>query len=198
MSGATDNYDITYADKLWDLLPAIYRTLDTDDFDPTLNRQGGSADDQRQAKGPLRELVNRHRRAGGDPAPQHRSDVGRPVDRDLRRLAYPLYRRSAWHAHRSLRWTRGGSVSTSPRRSTTVAARARLAILEEIASTSPAGTPRWSSSSAGLGRTRHGLDPEIGLAYAADDDDVVAAARGRTGRRRIAHSIGGFADLRNA
>ena len=39
-----DHYEAYYADKLWGLLPAIYRALDTDQFN---------------AVGPLRELVNR-------------------------------------------------------------------------------------------------------------------------------------------
>ena len=39
-----DHYEIYYADKLWNLIPAIYRTLDTDVYN---------------ANGPLRELVNR-------------------------------------------------------------------------------------------------------------------------------------------
>ena len=46
-----DHYDIYYADKLWNLLPAIYRTLDTDQFN-----LGNSSI---QTNGPLRELVNR-------------------------------------------------------------------------------------------------------------------------------------------
>jgi hypothetical protein len=45
MSGsAGDNYAVYYADKLWNLLPAVYRALDTDQFN---------------ANGPLREMVNR-------------------------------------------------------------------------------------------------------------------------------------------
>src|ERR1700760_3333733 len=44
MAARPDHYGIYYADKLWSLLPAIYRTLDTDQFN---------------ANGPLRELVNR-------------------------------------------------------------------------------------------------------------------------------------------
>ena len=44
MSGIADNYDLYYADKLWTLLPAVYRAQDTDEFG---------------AAGPLRELVNR-------------------------------------------------------------------------------------------------------------------------------------------
>src|SRR5437764_15474434 len=39
-----DHYEAYYADKLWNLLPAIYRALDTDTFDKN---------------GPLREMVNR-------------------------------------------------------------------------------------------------------------------------------------------
>jgi hypothetical protein len=39
-----DHYDLYYADKLWNLLPAVYRTEDTDQF---------------ESNGPLRELVNR-------------------------------------------------------------------------------------------------------------------------------------------
>jgi hypothetical protein len=39
-----DGYDTYYAQRLWQLLPAVYRTADTDSFD---------------APGPLRELINR-------------------------------------------------------------------------------------------------------------------------------------------
>src|SRR5689334_21426780 len=39
-----DHYEIYYADKLWNLLPASYRTLDSDQFN---------------SDGPLREMVNR-------------------------------------------------------------------------------------------------------------------------------------------
>ena len=39
-----DHYEIYYADKLWNLLPAVYRTEDTDIY---------------SANGPLREMVNR-------------------------------------------------------------------------------------------------------------------------------------------
>src|SRR5258708_18015178 len=41
---APDHYDFYYADKLWNLLPTIYRAEDTDQFG---------------ANGPLREMVNR-------------------------------------------------------------------------------------------------------------------------------------------
>src|SRR3954465_2631908 len=39
-----DHYQAYYADRLWNLLPALYRTEDTDAFDQN---------------GPLREMVNR-------------------------------------------------------------------------------------------------------------------------------------------
>src|SRR5271168_811990 len=55
---AADNYAIFYADKLWNLLPAVYRALDTDQFG---------------ADGPLRELVNR---IGASAAPLRR-DIDR-------------------------------------------------------------------------------------------------------------------------
>ena len=44
MSQDNDQYAAYYADKLWNLIPAIYRFQDTDSFDHN---------------GPLRELVNR-------------------------------------------------------------------------------------------------------------------------------------------
>src|SRR5438552_4312120 len=44
MTNDLDHYEAYYADKLWSLLPAIYRAEDTDQFD---------------TNGPLREMVNR-------------------------------------------------------------------------------------------------------------------------------------------
>ena len=44
MPEINDGYDTYYAERLWQLLPAVYRTADAD----------GSG-----ARGPLRELVNR-------------------------------------------------------------------------------------------------------------------------------------------
>ena len=44
MNAPPDHYEVYYADKLWSLLPAVYRALDTDQFG---------------ANGPLREMVNR-------------------------------------------------------------------------------------------------------------------------------------------
>jgi hypothetical protein len=44
MAEIDDGYPRYYAERLWQLLPAIYRSADTDSF---------------EAAGPLRELVNR-------------------------------------------------------------------------------------------------------------------------------------------
>ena len=44
MTKVDDGYDTYYAERLWQLLPAVYRTADTDSF---------------TAPGPLRELLNR-------------------------------------------------------------------------------------------------------------------------------------------
>ena len=61
----------------------MYRALDTDQFN---------------ANGPLREMVNR---IGATAASLRRSIdrlMGQPVDRDLRRLGDPIYRRPARYA----------------------------------------------------------------------------------------------------
>ena len=72
-----DHYEAYYADKLWNLIPAIYRAQDTDQFDNT---------------GPLARTGQSDWRASRDPASQHRSSLGGSVDRDLRRLGDSLYR----------------------------------------------------------------------------------------------------------
>jgi len=63
-NAARDHYDVYYADKLWALLPAVYRAEDTTEFG---------------AKGPLRELADR---IGGTAAAlrRHGQALGRPVD----------------------------------------------------------------------------------------------------------------------
>ena len=64
-----DHYEIYYADKLWNLLPAIYRTLDTYQF--------SVGNSNTRSNGPLRELVNR---IGAQAAivSSHRSVAGAP------------------------------------------------------------------------------------------------------------------------
>ena len=44
MTQIRDHYEVYYAEKLWNSLPAIYRSLDTDKID---------------SRGPLREVVDR-------------------------------------------------------------------------------------------------------------------------------------------
>ena len=68
MAEVNDGYDSYYAERLWQSLPAVYRTADTDSF---------------VTPGPLRELLNRIGGAGGRGPAEHRPAVGGPVDRDL-------------------------------------------------------------------------------------------------------------------
>src|SRR5262249_47008421 len=73
-----------------------------------------------------------------------------------------------------------------------------LAILEEIASSITGWDAKVVEFFRRLGRTRHGLDPAIGLAYSADDDiSRLQRAEGLVGALSRS-AIGGFADVRNA
>ncbi len=77
--GPDDLYESWYQNKLWQLLPAVYRVQDA-------TASG--------VPGPLQELLNR---IGAQTATLRRSidRLGEEsVDRDLRRLGDPLYRRS--------------------------------------------------------------------------------------------------------
>jgi hypothetical protein len=181
MKGDLDHYEVYYAGKLWSLLPAIYRTQDTDQFD---------------ANGPLREMVNR---IGAQAAILRRSidrlwedqsietcdDWIIPYIGDL--LATNLV------ANLDARGQRLDVAKTIyyRRRKGTVA------ILEEIASDITGWDAKIVEFFRRLGRTRHGLDPAIGVALA--ENDATAAlqlAEGLIGSRTRT-GIGGLADLRN-
>jgi hypothetical protein len=179
---ASDNYEVYYGDKLWNLLPAIYRTLDTDDFNAT---------------GPLRELVNRIGvqaailrrsidRMWEDQSIETCDDWIIPYIGDLlgTRLVPAL-------DPQGQRLDVAKTIYFRQRKGT-------LAILEEIASR----ITRWDAKVVEffrrLGRTRHGLDPAIGLAFAADDAVAnLQLAEGLVAKRSRT-MIGGFADLRIA
>jgi hypothetical protein len=182
MNDIADNYAVYYADKLWNLLPAVYRTQDTDQFD---------------TNGPLRELVNR---VGAQAAVLRRSidrlwedqsietcdDWVIPYIGDLlgTRLVSGL----------DLRGQRLDVAKTIyyRRRKGTVA------ILEEIAANITGWDAKVVEFFRRLGRTRHGFDPAIGLAYSTMDDVAqLQRAEGLAGALTRTQ-IGGFADLRNA
>jgi len=178
-----DYYEAYYADKLWNLLPAIYRTLDTDVFD---------------ANGPLREMVNR---IGAQAAIVRRSmdrmwedqsietcdDWVIPYIADL--LATNLV---ASLDARGQRLDVAKTIYYRRRKGT-------LAILEEIAADITEWDARVVEFFRRLSRARHSLDPEIGLPSATADpleDYKLQLAEGLVGP--LTHTpIGGWADLRN-
>src|SRR6266567_7177777 len=179
-----DHYEAYYADKLWNLLPAIYRALDTDAFDKD---------------GPLREIV---KRIGGQGAILRRSmdrmwedqsietcdDWVIPYIADL--LATNLV---ASLDARGQRLDVAKTIYYRRRKGT-------VAILEEIASNITGWNARIVEFFRRMARTRHNLDPEIGLPSVTNDpagNYKLQLAEGLIGR--LTHTgIGGWADLRNS
>ena len=178
---ARDHYDVYYADKLWALLPAVYRAEDTTEFG---------------AKGPLRELADR---VGGTAAALRRSmdrlwedqsietcdDWVIPYIADMvdTRLILGLDARGQ-------RLDVANTIDYRRRKGT-------LGVLEQIAS----DISGWDAKSVEffrrLARTRHGLDPEIGPAATVTSDlGQLQRAEGLIGPM-TSTPIGGFADLRN-
>jgi hypothetical protein len=182
MSGIADNYDVYYADKLWNLLPSIYRVQDTDEFG---------------AAGPLRELVNR---IGVQAAILRRSIDRMWEDQSIETcddwvIAYIAdllnTQLVAGLDSRGQRLDVAKTIYYRRRKGT-------VAVLEEIASDITGWDAKVVEFFRRLGRTRHGFDPPIGLAFSARDDvAVLQAAEGLVGARTRS-PIGGCADLRNA
>jgi hypothetical protein len=181
MSRSADNYDFYYADKLWQLLPVVYRAEDTDQY---------------RANGPLRELVNR---IGAQAAIVRRSIDRMWEDQSIETCDDWVVAYLADLLHTNL----VPGLEPSRQRldvAKTIHYRRRkgtLAILEEIA----ADITGWEAKAVEffrrLGRTRHGLDPPIGRPLSPDDDIArLQSAEGLTGKLTRT-GIGGFADLRN-
>jgi len=178
---ALDNYAVYYADKLWALLPAVYRTLDTDQFG---------------AKGPLREMVDRI----GDTAAALRRSMDRLwEDQSIESCddwAIP-YIADLLDTHLVLGLdARGQRLDVAH----TIDYRLRkgtLGVLEQIASDITGWDAKAVEFFRRLARTRHGLDPAIGPKVNADSDlGRLQRAEGLIGPV-TASPIGGFADLRN-
>jgi hypothetical protein len=182
MSVDQDNYGVYYADKLWGLLPAIYRTLDTDQFN---------------ANGPLRELVNR--------IGLQAANVRRSIDRlwedqsiescDDWVISY-IGALLATNIVSSLD-ARGQRLDVAK----TIYYRRRkgtVAILEEIAYDITGWDARIVEFFRRLGRTRHNFDPPLTDPAANSSDNLtLQQAQGLVGT--WTHTfIGGWADLRNA
>jgi hypothetical protein len=177
-----DHYEIYYADKLWALLPAVYRTVDTDVFN---------------SNGPLRELVNR---VGAQAATLRRSIDRLWEDQSIEScddwvIAYFAdLLQTKLVASLDARGQRLDVAKTIyyRRRKGTVA------VLEEIATDITGWDARVVEFFRRLGRTRHNFDPAlVDPAASSADDLTLQLAEGLTGQ--WTHTmIGGWADLRNA
>ncbi len=181
MSQIPDHYEIYYADKLWNLLPAVYRALDTDNFN---------------SNGPLREMVNRIGvqaailrrsidRMWEDQSIETCDDWIVPYIGDL--VATNLV---ANLNARAQRLDVANTIDYRRRKGT-------LGLLEELSFNMTGWNAKVIEFFRRLGRTRHGLDPQIGQSLAAGDDiAVLQVAEGLVGSLTQT-PIGGTANLRN-
>lgn len=180
MSNDRDHYEEFYAKKLWNLLPATYRTLDTDQFD---------------VAGPLRELVNRIGaqaailrrgidRLWEDQSIESCDDWVIPYIGEL--LATSLV--SNIDA-RTMRRDVAKTIYYRRRKGT-------LGVLEEIALDFTGWNARVVEFSRRLARTRHGLDLTLGRPSISEPD--IGRLQQDEGLRGplTQTSIGGLADLR--
>jgi hypothetical protein len=181
-----DGYETYYAERLWQLLPAIYRTADTDSLD---------------ASGPLRELINR---IGAQVAVVRRSidrlwadqsietcdDWVIPYIGDL--LGTNLVTGS--HDPRAQRLDVAKTIHYRRRKGT-------AEVLEELAYDVTGWTAHVVEGFRRLARTRHGLDPAVGpaafAAASASDVSQLLQTEGLAGLL-TGGLAGGFADLRSS
>jgi hypothetical protein len=181
VSQIPDHYEVYYADKLWNLLPAVYRSLDTDNFN---------------SNGPLREMVNRIGvqaailrrsidRMWEDQSIETCDDWLIPYIGDL--VATNLV---ANLNARAQRLDVANTINYRRRKGT-------LGLLEELSFNITGWNARVIEFFRRLGRTRHGLDPQIGQSLTAGDNvDVLQRAEGLVGSLTRT-TIGGTANLRN-
>ena len=177
-----DHYAIYYADKLWNLLPALYRAEDSEIF---------------ERSGPLREMVNR---IGVQAAILRRSTDRLWEDQSIETcddwvIAY-MADLLATNLVASLD-ARGQRLDVAK----TIYYRRRkgtVAILEEIASDITGWNARVVEFFRRLSRTRHSLDPAIGVPSETPDpagNRTLQQAQGLVGTLTKT-PIGGWADLR--
>jgi hypothetical protein len=185
LASVEDGYETYYAERLWQLLPAVYRTADS-----------GSLD----ANGPLRELLNR---IGSQVAVVRRSIDRLWADQSIETCddwVVP-YIGDLLGANlvnnlnpRGQRLDVAKTIHYRRRKGT-------LQVIEELA----LDVTGWSACAIEafrrLARARHGLDPTIGPAAFANSSPADVAAllqtEGLTGLLTAAPA-GGFADLRSA
>jgi len=180
-----DGYCTYYAERLWQLMPAVYRTADTDSFD---------------APGPLRELINR---IGAQMAVVRRSIDRLWADQSIETC-------DDWvipYIGDLLDTNLVNGLDAAGQRldvAKTIHYRRRkgtVELLEELALDVTGWTAHVVEGFRRLARTRHGLDPAVGAgAYAQASPAEVAQllqAEGLTGLL-TGGPAGGFADLRSA
>ena len=157
-----DHYEAYYADKLWNLLPAVYRTADSDQFN---------------AAGPLRELINR---IGAQAAIIRRSIDRLWEDQSIETcddwvIPY-IADLLATNLVQSLD-ARGQRLDVAK----TIYYRRRkgtLAVLEEIAADITGWNVRVVEFFRRLSRTRHNLDPAIEIPAQTSSRSTQALAGG--------------------
>jgi hypothetical protein len=183
MANDRDHYQAYYQDKLWNMLPAIYRSLDSDSFN---------------TNGPLRELVNR---IGAQVAVLRRSIDHLWEDQSIETcddwviayigdlLATNLV---ASLDARAQRLDVAKTIYYRRRKGT-------VSLLEELAADITGWDARVVEFFRRMGRTRHNFDPEIGLPSATPDPAGVSALQLEQGLTGFwtKTAIGGWADLRN-
>ncbi|MCC6168606.1 MAG: hypothetical protein IT329_15400 [Caldilineaceae bacterium] len=184
MAEDRDHYAVYYADKLWGLLPAVYRAEDSAVID---------------RPGPLRELVNRMGvqaailrrsidRLWEDQSIESCDDWLIPYMADL--LATNLV---SGLDSRGQRLDVAKTIYYRRRKGT-------VALLEELAADITGWEVRVVEFFRRLARTRHGLDPAIGLPAASADPlgaRTLQLAQGLVGPFTET-VLGGMADLRHA
>jgi hypothetical protein len=179
-----DGYDTYYAERLWLLLPAVYRTADTDSFN---------------APGPLRELLNR---IGAQVAVARRGIDRLWADQSIETcdnwvipyLGDLLGTNLVSNIDpRAQRLDVAKTIHYRRRKGT-------VEVLEELALDTTGWTAHVVEGFRRLARTRHGLDPAIGPAAfsLAGQADVgrLLQAEGLTGLL-TGGPAGGLADLRS-
>ena len=185
MADVDDGYGTYYAERLWLLLPAVYRTADTDAI-------GGT--------GPLRELVNR---IGAQMAVARRSIDRLWADQSIETCddwVIPYIGDLLGTNLISNLDARGQRLDVA----NTIHYRRRkgtVEVLEELAQDVTGWTAHAVEGFRRLARTRHGLDPPVGpVAFPqASPADVAQLLQieGLTGLL-TGGPAGGFADLRSA
>jgi hypothetical protein len=179
-----DGFDAYYAERLWQLLPAVYRTADSD---------------ASGAPGPLRELVSR---IGAQVAVVRRSMDRMWADQSIETcddwvipyLGDLLGTRLVSNLDaRSQRLDVANTIHYRRRKGT-------LPIAEQLAADVTGWTAHAVEGFRRLGRTRHGLDPAVSPAgyrqASAADVARLLRAEGLTGRL-TSGAPGGLADLRS-